>query len=87
VAAPIIPPSPAPVNVPMPAPFSRVVRGSEQPRKNIAKEIAKTLVRLLFISRSLEYILPFDGLRANGKQLSVIGDCPFMLSSSKHGIS
>jgi hypothetical protein len=49
-------PKPAPVKVPIPAPFSLVVSGSEQPRKNVVKEMTKIVVRMLFISRSLTSI-------------------------------
>jgi hypothetical protein len=45
-------PKPAPVKVPIPAPFSLVVSGSEQPIKNTVKEKTTTVVTVFFMSRS-----------------------------------
>jgi hypothetical protein len=42
-------PKPAPVTVPIPAPFSVVVNGSEQPRKNVIKEMTKMVGKGRFI--------------------------------------
>ena len=44
--------NPAPVRVPIPAPFSLVVNGSEQPMKEAARTITRMVVSFRFICRS-----------------------------------
>src|SRR6266545_6217631 len=51
----MIPPAAAPPSAPMPAPFSRVVNGVEQPRKLVTKTIGAKYVSADFLITLVSY--------------------------------
>src|SRR6059036_1577000 len=55
----MIPPAAAPPSVPMPAPFSRVVNGVEQPRKLVIKNISVKYVSADFLFTPVSPIAVF----------------------------
>jgi hypothetical protein len=71
----MIPPKLAPAKVPMAAPFSVVVSGSEQPTTKQASSIAETILAIIFILDSRNLLAAAKAFADHGVA-DVISRCP-----------